>query len=131
MQSLIRTTSLNHTKKFYPTVKSSIGHLLKQYNEGISILQLAKHAKFSPYLLARHVVEEVATLRGGKKIFSEAMRDPEVVLGDISVIAERFWPAEEAWKVEHQRKTRYVCNAENVHPLLFTRKISKSKILYA
>lgn len=102
LQSLIRNESVNHIKKAAPAIKRNLGHYLEQYKQGTSILQLAKNNRYSPYMLARYIVNEITTLgRGGrsKKILSEAMRNPEGILGNVEVIAEAFRRSEQQQKV--------------------------------
>ena len=99
----MRNASVYHIKKTAPAVKRRLPHYLEQYQQGRSILQMAKEdANFSPYLFARYIVEEITTLKGRKKVLSEAMRDPEGILGDIQVIAEEFRATERSGSGLHQ-----------------------------
>lgn len=57
------------------------------------IVDLALEVTFSPYLLARYMIEEMSTFRG--KMLSEAMRDPEGMLGNIDSIKDEFRATEQ------------------------------------
>jgi hypothetical protein len=95
--------SVNQIKKSWPGVKRRLPYFLSEYKQGKSLLDLAKEAKYSPYLFARFIVEEVTVYRGRKKMLSEAMRDPEGLLGSIDIISEEFRAAE---CVRPQHQTR-------------------------
>jgi len=76
-------------------VKKRLPYYFDEYKRGRSILQLARDATFSPYLFARYIVEDATILRGGKKVLSEAMRDPEGILGRDSVLVPDYHAAEQ------------------------------------
>jgi hypothetical protein len=61
---------------------------VSEYCNGCSIKSLAKKVNYSPYLLARLIVETVAGLK--KKTLAKAMRDPQLHLGSIDAIADEF-----------------------------------------
>ena len=63
---------------------------------GTSITDIAKHANFSPYLLARRVVEEMTDL--GKKGLGNVMKDPLGELRNIDLIKEKYRKPEEEQK---------------------------------
>lgn len=84
----------------------------------MSILNISKRTNFSPHLLARYMVEEVAVL--SKKGLADAMRNPTEVLGSIEVIDEAYRATEEVRGVGRSCGTRLateVVEAQNADPL--------------
>lgn len=92
LQSLVRNASLSHTKRHAPQVKRNLPQLLDQYKKGSSIVTLAREVNYSPYLLARYMAEGISTFQG--KMLSEAMRDPEGLLGSTKCIKDEFLASE-------------------------------------
>lgn len=78
--------------------------LVKEYAQGVSILQLSKNENYPPYMMSRYIVEHVAQLPDGKKGLTRSMRDPIGVLGESSVISAEF---------ECSEQHRVCCKDEN------------------
>jgi hypothetical protein len=92
--SLARNASLIHIKKSSLGLKQRIPSLLDQYKKGSSIVQLAKETTYSPYLLARYIVEEISTCKENKKALSAVMKDPEGMLSNFSAISPAYQDVE-------------------------------------
>jgi hypothetical protein len=84
---------LNHIKKTAPGIKRRLPSVVDQYTNGKSIVSLAQELNFSPYLLARYVVEEMCTFKG--KWLSDAMRDPEGMLVGLDIFKDNYRSSEE------------------------------------
>ena len=92
--SLVRNASLVHIKRSAPTLKRRIPYCLDQYQQGASIVQLANETNYSPYLLARYMVEEISTYKENKKMLAAVMKDPEGMLSSIDTIDSLYHQAE-------------------------------------
>ena len=86
----------------------------------VSVLELAKQAKYSPYLFARFIVEAVArfpaaassTSANGKNAnkpkkkigVTDAMRDPKQILVSLEQIAPNYHASEEGFQRQRQQQ---------------------------
>lgn len=94
LQSFIRNLHVAHVKKTAPAIKNALPTLVDEYVQGrATIRELAKKCNYSPYLLARFIVEAVTTFRG-KKALADAMRDPLHQLGSLDVIHPNYRSSE-------------------------------------
>ena len=85
-------------KRNHHRIKSGKARYTESYANGESMLDLAKKNRFSPYLLARFLVEEL-TQQGkakSKKIVTQAFRDPMKHLSTINCIAPKYRSSETA-----------------------------------
>jgi hypothetical protein len=106
LQSFFRTIHLKHIKSISYKVKNNFqSTLLQQYIRGEhTIKQIAQqHQNYSPYLLARQIVEHIAILPTRKGLIN-AMRHPEQHLGTINNIREEFRYTEEQWMKQQQQQ---------------------------
>jgi hypothetical protein len=88
--SLVRNASLLHIKRSSLGLKQQIAYCLDEYKGGSSIVQLAKEMNYSPYLLARYMVEEISTCKENKIPLSDVMKDPEGMLSHLDDISPAF-----------------------------------------
>jgi hypothetical protein len=83
-------------------VRRNISQQLSQYEQGVSITQLAQQVNYPPYMLCRSIVEAVVVSKKGKKELTQALRDPLNELGNRSVLKEEFLDSEEHWSEEER-----------------------------
>ncbi|KAL3924709.1 MAG: hypothetical protein SGILL_000881 [Bacillariaceae sp.] len=114
LQSFFRSIHVQHIKSKSYKIKSQFAsRYLPEYTSGKkTILQIAREAfNFSPYLMARMVVEEVAlldtTTKEGipkKKLITNAMRNPIGELSSFKKIREEYWDTEREWARQQQQQ---------------------------
>ncbi|KAG7336821.1 TPD sequence-motif-containing protein [Nitzschia inconspicua] len=105
LQSFFRNIYVQHIKSRSFQVKSQCNNYVEQYRKGSSILQLAQTANFSPYLMARVIVENVAIIPDDKKKFlTAAMRDPMHYLGRVDCVRDEFLDIEHQWATEEKER---------------------------
>ena len=94
LQSLLRNIHLVHVKTSAPKVRKSLPTYLKAYRNGESITSISRKANFSPFLMSRYMVQEMTTLKSGKKELAKIMRDPLAELSPETIL-EEFQDAED------------------------------------
>jgi hypothetical protein len=99
LQSFFRSLHVQHIKTMTFKIRSNNRFATKYLPEYIqqkkSIRRMAQDANFSPYLMARLVVEHVADWKdANKKSLINAMRDPIGELGALDSIQQEYWPSE-------------------------------------
>jgi hypothetical protein len=122
LESFFRSLHMKHIKSTsYKVQNCFLSKYLPMYQRGNkSIQQMALEANFSPYLMARLVVDHVTNFSGkGKKRLISAMRDPIGQLGTIDCIQEAFWETENEWKQRQEgRQEQYVFLKKLKSPLI-------------
>jgi hypothetical protein len=96
---------VTHIKRTAFKLKNSLPRYLDQYKKGKSIQDIAKRANYSPYLLARYMVQEMTTL--DKKEITNAMKDPMNLLGTSDVIQSKYRNDaldKAIWSTKHQQQ---------------------------
>jgi hypothetical protein len=69
-----------------------VDQIAEEYRKGTSILSLAYINNYPPYLISRILVEAITNI--GKRGLTDSMRDPMGLLGDPSVIEEKYLTSE-------------------------------------
>ena len=118
LSSFLRSIHLIHVKKNAHVLRNNVKRHVADYVGGRRILEMARSMNYPPYHVARLIVENVADLRcaagtgtgtststGGngaagsassnKKAVTEAMREPQRVLGDPSIVKPEYRSSEE------------------------------------
>lgn len=117
LSSFLRSIHLIHVKKNAHVLRNNVKRHVEDYVRGSRILDMARSMNYPPYHVARLIVENVADLRcaagtgstgsgtGGngaagsastnKKAVTEAMREPQRVLGDPSIVKSEYRSSEE------------------------------------
>ena len=91
---------MHHVKKSGYRAKLLSKQYAKRYTQGQSMLDLARQNKYSPYLFARVMVEEMTNITGRKGI-TRAMRDPIGRLGHASAILDAYQDSEHIKWIRH------------------------------
>jgi len=84
--SFLRNIHLKHVKRYAHVLKSSLNTHVKDYCEGVNIVELARSINYPPCMVARALIEIVAKFPSSsnkRKFLSEALRDPIGKLGQI------------------------------------------------
>ena len=117
LSSFLRSIHLIHVKKNAHVLRNNVKRHVEDYVRGSRILDMARSMNYPPYHVARLIVENVADLRGAagtgstdsgavgngsagsastnKKAVTEAMREPQRVLGDKAIVKPEYRSSEE------------------------------------
>mmetsp|Transcript_10955 Transcript_10955/g.32424 ORF Transcript_10955/g.32424 Transcript_10955/m.32424 type:complete len:173 (-) Transcript_10955:1346-1864(-) len=96
LHSLLRNIHLVHVKKYSYILRNDIRRHLREYSRGKTILEIARGLNYPPYMVARNIVENIADFgaQNTRKAITEAMRDPEGILGDSDVLCSEYRASE-------------------------------------
>jgi len=109
LNSFLRNIHLKHVKKNASALRNSAQHYIrKYYMEGMSILNLAKKINYPPSMVARAIVEHVASFGAAlnrRKVITEAIRDPIRILSSPTIIAEVYRGSERLLHTKAEEST--------------------------
>lgn len=113
LSSFLRSIHLVHVKRNAHMLRNNVKRHVENYVRGSRILDMARAMNYPPYHVARLIVENVANLTtgssgeggrnpagsasssGNKKAVTGAMREPQRVLGDPSILKPEYRSSEE------------------------------------